>query len=150
MTNTPMHSASPAAQLVTEMRAKHSRHMRRSSAIGIEKVLGDLGEVWVECRKSDWDGHGALRVSSDAMNYARKLLESLPLGFPHPSVGAEPDGQITLEWHCSPHRTLSISVSPCADLHYAALIGPARVCGTEPFFEDFPQTLFDLIGRIYH
>ena len=43
-------------------------------------------------------------------------LEVLPDGLPMPSPGAEPDGQLTLEWHKSAYQTLSVSVTADGDL----------------------------------
>jgi hypothetical protein len=78
-----------------------------------------------------------------------QLLESLPLGFPAPSIGAEPDGQLTLEWHRSPRRTLSVSVDGDGNLHYAALLGPNRAYGTEAFFGEFPDAIRQLVWKVY-
>ena len=65
-----------------------------------------------------------------------------------PSIGAEPDGQITVEWYRSPQRTLSVSISPDGELHYAALLGSAKTCGTEPFTGAVPNVVADLIHRV--
>lgn len=140
---------SDAAEYVSKQAAKYNRHLQKSSAFGIESILQEeLADVWEECREPDWDGYNALPVTQDALRNTYALLESLPLGFPRPSVGAEPDGHFTLEWHHSPSRTLSVSISPDAELNYAALLGLARVCGSEPFFGEIPQTISDLIRRV--
>ena len=109
----------------------------------------ELATVWEECRQSNWDGYQALAVSQDTLRYAYLFLELLPLGYPKPSVGAEPDGQLTLEWHRSPRQTLSVSVSPEGNLYYAGLFGANRVYGTEAFFGDVPQSILTLIRRVY-
>jgi len=141
---------SEPAGFIAEQDALCSRHLRESSAFGIESVLRkELADIWLDCRKPDWDGYEAIPVSWDSFSCAYDLLNSLSLGFPRPSIGAEPDGQITLEWYRSPHRTLSVSVSPDAELHYAALLGPARTCGTEPFFGVIPAIISDLVRRVY-
>ena len=64
-----------------------------------------------------------------------------------PSVGAEPDGQITFEWYQSQRRILSVSVSQEGDLHYAALLGYSRRYGTEPFFGEIPADILKLVHR---
>ncbi|MFH0937823.1 MAG: hypothetical protein V1899_00835 [Planctomycetota bacterium] len=79
------------------------------------------------------------------------LTVSTLLSFGHvpmPSVGAEPDGHVTLEWHHSSRRTLSVSVSPDGELHYAALFGASKVYGTEPFFGNVPKSILDLISQV--
>jgi hypothetical protein len=56
---------------------------------------------------------------------------------------------LTLEWHSSPRRTLSVSITPEGDLHYAALLGPRKKAyGTEPFFDEVPKAILDLIGQV--
>jgi hypothetical protein len=107
-----------------------------------------LAEVYETCRSADWDGHGAAAIAHAAYLNAYRLLEVMPDGLPLPSPGAEPDGQITLEWHRSPHQTLSLSVTADGDLHYAALLGPSRAFGTEPFLGQLPEQIFNLINRV--
>jgi hypothetical protein len=69
---------------------------------GLESVLREeLATVWEECRNDNWDGHHAIAVSQDALRNAYTFLESLPIGHPAPSIGAEPDGHLTLEWYRS-------------------------------------------------
>lgn len=111
-------------------------------------VTDELSRVAHECGIANWDGYGATPVAQQTYVQARSFLDALPLGMPVPSVGAEPDGHITLEWYRSPRRLLSISVSPEGDLHYAALIGPARAYGTEPFLGEPPPPILDLIHRV--
>lgn len=126
------------------------RRLQDSNVFGLESVVRhELGSVWDECRNPNWDGYGALPVSQDALRNAYCLLESLPLGFPAPSIGAEPDGQITLEWHRSTRRTLSISVSAEDELHFAGLFGPSREYGTLPFFGEVPRRMLELIEQVY-
>ena len=150
MTATQTHGESSAAQFVQEQIARHHRSLQESSALGTEHLIREeLAEVWEECSESDWDAYNALPVTWDTYENARRLLLALPLGTPLPSLGAEPDGHITLEWHRAPRRTLSVSITPDELLHYAALLGPGRTCGTEPFFGEVPQRILDLIRDVY-
>jgi hypothetical protein len=41
-----------------------------------------------------------------------------------------------------------VSISPDGDLHYAALVGVERICGTETFRARMPEVSADLIARI--
>ena len=142
--------SSDAARFIDETTQEGRRHLHESNAFGIEShVRDELATVWEECREPNWDGYQAVAVSQDTLRNAYLFLESLPLGFPHPSIGAEPDGHMTLEWHRSVRRTLSISVDPDGDLHFAALFGPNRVYGTEAFFGEVPEDVLNLIRRIY-
>ena len=141
---------SPAAQFVQRELTRHNSFLHKSAALGIEQVLREeLAEVWEECSQPDWDAYDAFPVSWDSLVNAKRLLLALRLGTELPSIGAIPSGHVTLEWHHSRRRTLTVSVTPEGDLQYAALLGPGRVCGTEPFFGEAPQVILDLIGRVY-
>ena len=145
-----MIATSTEAKYVRDQIDEHNRFLHESAAIGMEKVIREqLADVWEECHDPNWDGYNALPVIWDTYNNAERFLLGLPLGIPGPSIGSEPDGHITLEWHRSLRRTLSVSISPDDQLHYAALLGPARTCGTEPFFGEVPDSILDLIGRVY-
>jgi len=108
----------------------------------------ELLKTFEECREPNWDGYGAQSVREETYDLAHQFLAALPLSTSVPSIGAEPDGQITVEWYRSPQRTLSVSISPDGELHYAALLGTERICGTETFRARMPQVLSDLIARI--
>jgi hypothetical protein len=113
-----------------------------------QDVFEELLKTFEECRQPNWDGYGAQSVREETYDLAHQFLAALPLSTPVPSIGAEPDGQITVEWYRSPQRTLSVSISPNGDLHYAALLGAERICGTETFRARMPQVLRDLIALI--
>ncbi len=126
------------------------RQLQESRVLGLrgKGAFDDLNHVYADCLEPNWDGYGAMPVSETTYRLAYQFLEALPLGTPLPSLGAEPDGHLTLEWHRSPRWTLSISVSPEGDLHYAALLGTRKAYGTEPFFGDTPRTIMDLIQQV--
>lgn len=112
------------------------------------EALADLVAIRKECSRPDWDGYGAKAILNGTVWSAYRFLEALPPGFPAPSVGAESDGDITLEWHRSPRRTISVSVSSDDTLHYSALLGPNKQYGTEIFFGEAPRTILDLARRV--
>ena len=114
----------------------------------LKKALPALIELRNSVSEANWDGYGAVPVRAEAFARAYAFLEVLPNHLPVPTIGAEPDGHITFEWYASPHRLLSVSVSPAGDLHYAALIGPNRAHGTEVFYDRIPDSLIDLVRRV--
>ena len=142
-------SSATAEFLATELEAKR-RRLRSSYVLGsgMREAAEELRRLALECSSSNWDGYRAAPVTLNTISQSRLFVDSLPPGVPAPSVGAEPDGHVTFEWHRSPWRTLSVSVSPEGDLHYAALMGLARAYGTEPFLGELPKPLLDLIRRV--
>jgi len=139
---------SPAAHFL-EATARQTRINSRR-IFNLDSPLRDeLGEISNLCRVANWDGHGALAVSQDTLMAVYCLLESFPIGYPPPSIGAEPDGQITLEWYKSPRKTLSVSVDSNGYLHYAALSGPNKLFGSMAFYNEMPQPLLRLISEVF-
>jgi hypothetical protein len=134
---------------VMDKAARGTRQAFRGLVLGHQAVFDELGQVWEECRHANWDGYQALPVSQDTLRNTYCVIESLPLGFPAPTVGAEPTGALTLEWYQSPRRTLSISVTEQGDLFYAALFGPNRIHGREVFFGEVPRIILELVRRVY-
>jgi hypothetical protein len=103
-----------------------------------------------ECSIPNWDGCGAVPITEPTVSMVSSFLAALPVGTPSPSIGAEPDGDVTLEWYSSTQRTLSVSVTAGGELHYAALFGPSKAYGTEQFSGDVPQVILNLIRRVDH
>jgi hypothetical protein len=124
------------------------RYLSKSNTLGGD-AMDELGSVWKDCSVTDWDGYGAIAVTQDSLRNAYLVLESLPPGFPVPSVGAEPDGALTLEWYRSPRRTVSVSIDETCDLHYAALLGPNQQFGTEFFCGELPHRIAVLVGEVF-
>lgn len=141
--------SSGAAQYVGKQIAEGRAQLRKSNSFGasIETAAEELHVLAEECGYIGWDGYGAAPVGQETIRQAEHFLNALPLGMSAPSVGAEPDGQITFEWYQSPRRILSVSVSPEGDLHYAALLGYKKSYGTEPFFGEIPSDILNLVRR---
>ena len=114
----------------------------------VRAVFEELSQVFDACGDSNWDGYGAQAVREETYHLAHQVLAALPLSTPLPSIGAEPDGHITVEWYRSPQRTLSVSISSDGELHFAALLGSAKTYGTEPFTGAMPKIVADLIHRV--
>jgi hypothetical protein len=154
MDNTPAFISTPGTSIealyVTRQVNGGRQRLQEPYSLGLRSkgVFDQLDEVAEECGSPNWDGYHAAPVTLDAFRQAYLFLEALPLGTPPPSVGAEPDGHVTVEWHDSRGRTLSVSVSADGQLHYAAVIGSNKAYGTEVFFGEVPATILHLIGRV--
>ncbi len=144
----PSRAQSTTAQYISQQTDNSLNHLHNTVVFGTSKTFEELRMTYEECRTENWDGYGALSVSKEAYLLAEQFLKSLPLGTKAPSMGAEPDGHLTLEWYQSPRRTLSLSVSPDGTLHYAALFGSSRVYGSEPFVGKVPENIMALIKRV--
>lgn len=116
--------------------------------LGAKGTFQQLEEVFDECSFEGWDGENARPISEEVQRRAMEFLESLPFGIEAPEVGAEPDGDITLEWYRSPQWILSISISARRELNYAALFGASRHYGSIPFYGKAPNIILTLINQI--
>lgn len=113
------------------------------------RVLGELCETFEECEAANWDGEGAPAVTKETYLCAYRFLEALPSHIESPTVSADTDGHMTLEWYRSPRRTISVSISPDGELHYAALIDSRKYHATEPFESgNVPEILLSLVRRV--
>jgi hypothetical protein len=148
MTEAPRQGFSDAASVLAQARHENYEHLVRSATFSKQDAYDELGEVWEDCRHANWDGSGAMPVEQDTLGYAYRFIEALPLGYPLPSVGVEPDGHLTLEWYRNPRWTLSVSVSPEGTLYYAALFGSEDPRGSCSFFDEIPETLLFLLRRV--
>jgi len=128
--------------------ARTPRDEIRQSTLGHREALDELWEIWNQCKVANWDGYDAFAVEQETYSRAYALIDSLPLNFPRPSIGAEPDGHLTLEWYKSPTRTLSVSVDPEGFLHYAGLFGPSQRHGKLVFFSTAPDELIRLVQDV--
>jgi hypothetical protein len=142
--------ASDAARFVAAQAQQGRLRLQSSYTFGLESrsIFDELCAAAEAAREPGWDGYGAEPVSRETYLQAYRFAESLPLGTQPPTVTTEPDGHIAFEWYVSPHRTLSVSVSPEGDLHYSALLGPNKAYGTEVFLGELPRTILGLICRV--
>lgn len=144
----PSRAQSTTAQYITQQTDESLQRLHNTIFFGINNVFEELRMTYEEVQTKNWDGYGALPVNKETYLYAEQFLKALPLGTRSPSVGAEPDGHLTLEWYQSPRRTLSLSVSSDGTLHYAALFGGSRSYGSEPFAGKVPENIMTLIRRV--
>src|SRR3972149_115576 len=83
-------------------------------------ICDELNQVFTECQEKGWDGYQAKPISIRSYLNADRFLKALVPMIEAPSIGAEPDGQITVEWYRNPQWLLSISFDPESKIHYAA------------------------------
>lgn len=139
---------SPAADYIKKINQNNSQHFSQSVTLGKQSAYTELTKLWDECKTPDWDGYDAFAVQEVTFNNALAVINALPLDWPLPSFGAEPDGHITLEWYDHPRWILSVSVSPEGYLYYAALFEDSSTKGTEFFLGNIPTTILNLIKQV--
>lgn len=149
MTTTMSRGNTTTAEYLDNANQTKGRYFHESIAFGKSPAHSELYTILQACKAPNWDGYNALPVQGKTFQNAYIFIEALPLGYPLPSIGAEPDGHITLEWYHQPRWTLSVSISPEGILYYAALFGNSDVRGSDPFFGEIPKSILALIQRVH-
>jgi hypothetical protein len=143
--------ASEVAEYVAHLAGDQRNLMREPFSYGMrrDQARGELVEVYREHSIPKWDGADATPVTDETCRAAFRFLEALPADAPEPSIGVEPDGDITFEWYRNVWRTLSVSINESHDLHFAALLGSRKYHGYEPFFGEVPPVIRELVREVY-
>ena len=138
------------ARFIDEAAHEGLRQFHRADSLddGRRAVQAAIRDQLRACGRPGWDGYRAEPVRPETGEYAHQFIDALPYGLPMPTVGAETDGHLTVEWYRTPSRVLSVSISPERELHYAALLGTARRNGTEPFLGAVPEDVLELVRRV--
>lgn len=139
---------SDAAKAIEAERVSARRHMNQLATFSIDPAIRELLSIWTNCRTPNWDGYGASPVTEKTVQNAVTFLEALPLGWPLPSIGSEPDGHITLEWYQNPTQLLSVSIDEKSSLYYAAILGNEDPRGTCRFDGKIPETILYWVRRV--
>jgi len=113
-------------------------------------ALEELEAVYEECLEANWDGYGAMPISSETYSEARKLLRMIPSSLPRPDISAEPDGEITFEWYKEKYSVFVISVGGNNLITYAGLFGKSnKIHGTEYFADELSEIIRHCIRRLF-
>lgn len=139
---------SATAAYIDQLNQDNQQYFAQTAALSTQPVIDELLTIWEECRTPNWDGYDAYPVKEETLNYAYAFIQALPLGFPLPSLSAEPDGHLAFDWFHDPHWTISVSISPEGILYYAALLGNSDPRGSEPFLGEIPDRLLNLIKEV--
>jgi len=129
-----------------------SAKFKSAESIGgsYKTTINELKSVYKECKADNWDGYNAVAISEDTYNEAEKFIDMLPLfSFKMPSVTAEPDGGIALEWYKDSRHLFVISFYGRNEIVYAGLFGGSKTHGVEYFNEQLPKAIVTNIRRIF-
>lgn len=140
---------SATAEYLAATQPSKNEYFDASASLSKRLALSELISVWNECNTPNWDGYNALPVNGVTAQNAYQFIRALSIGTPLPSVGAEPDGSIALEWYQHSRWILSVSVNSTRTIYYAALFGVEKASGSVPFLDDeIPATIVNLVQRV--
>jgi len=115
----------------------------------LDDALASLVDVYKECSRSDWDAYGAVAVSSDAYEEAKKIINLLPSSIQMPDIVAEPTGEIGFEWRRGRGQIFVFSVGGKHRINYAGIFGGNKIHGSEYFEETLPMAIIEHLRRLY-
>jgi len=141
----------PLAEQIGDSLKSLSACVRESQYINGARMRAEqeLQDQFLDCIQPDWDGHGALPVSSNSYESARQFLDALPQDICMPAFSAEPDGCLTAEWYKKPDVIVSISFPADGGIEYAAMFGKSMVRhGREPFSANVSGGLLEMIRKV--
>lgn len=149
MTNNMSAGVSDAARWLDKTFDSIVEHRRSSVTLSRHEAIERVFEAYRDADESWKLATGEAPVSEEVMETACRFLEALPLGVPSPTVTAEPDGHINLEWYTTPRRLVTVSIGPNSRLHWAVLIGSEDPRGSGQFVDRIPKTLLYFIERVH-
>lgn len=115
----------------------------------LDEMRDSLNEIFRECMRADWDGYGAVAISEDAYEEAKKIINLLPSSIPVPEILAEPTGDIGFEWHKGEGQVFAISVRGKNLIFFAGLNAGNKVHGSEYFEDTIPLVIRQYLRRLY-
>ncbi len=140
---------SEAAKLLEQTQRGIDSRCRYAVTLSRQQALDAVWEVWQATEEGWSTAEGEMALSQEVRDTAIRFVEALPLAFPQPSISAEPDGHINLEWYRNPRRVISVSVAPSDRLHWAALIGSESPRGSARFIDRIPESILRYIARVF-
>ena len=118
-----------------------------------DKITDELYDLHSECKDRNWDGYDADPVTEENINSAKGLaMAVIEAGLPMPEFGADPDGEVMLDWY-GPNRpnrsVISMSIGPSGQIAWAsALPDGSRVRGSTTFKGKLDDTIKQVIEKV--
>jgi hypothetical protein len=109
------------------------------------ETLAELDSLALETREPNWDGYNADGVMAETVALVREIIRLMPDDLALPSLSAEPDGHVSMEWIEGQHQRLSVSISPNGSLAYAAILDGEARHGTTALIGEIPEIVLRLI-----
>lgn len=106
-----------------------------------ERLLDELDSLTLEASRQGWDGYSAEPMSPEAYDYAKMFIKALPTTAPLPELNADPDGEVSLDWHFGHRRALTVSVGPTGRCTFAWVLGLRSNRGTDWIDDEIPASI---------
>ena len=96
-----------------------------------EALKQEISRLLEDCALENWDGEGALPVSTETVDIALKLVDFFPEYMGAPYISASPQGEVEFDWAGTESGMLTVGVCPTREVAFAALFNDSRVSGSQ-------------------
>jgi len=115
-----------------------------------DEAMSELERVFKECSHENWDGYGALAISSRVYSKARQFLKLVPSSIPKPEIVPESEDEIGFEWYLDQDASFVVSVKDSDKISFAGLFRKNReVWGVELFEDAIPQLVYENVRKLF-
>ncbi|MDE2796296.1 MAG: hypothetical protein OXL34_15875 [Gemmatimonadota bacterium] len=140
----PRYRSQPSYAKAMETDRQIAQLAHRSKGPGYWMARLDLIDLLAASRSME-DG----TVLPGTFARARRLLDTIPSGFPVPEIALDPDGEVAFDWIRSDRTMLSVSIGAEGNPSYAAGLADGTAYGFVRWGDTFPSALKDLLRRLY-
>lgn len=106
-----------------------------------EHLISELEDIASAASFRGWDGYDAAPIDPDACEFAMRFIRALPTTWPLPTLSADPDGEVSFDWHFGKRRVLSVSVGVAGKCAFAWVSGQRTSRGTDWIEHEIPATI---------
>jgi len=114
-----------------------------------DNLSSELNDLYEACSMPNWDGYGAKPAYQSIRKTVEKFLDALPANIADPKIGADPDGEISLDWCYSRNKMFTISIGRKNRIAYAIMDGNKRSNGIEYFETDIPSIINQHLTKFF-
>lgn len=111
-------------------------------------AMAELCKAYNEASAPNWDGDGAVAITSETFIAACRFLNSIPTSLKAPEISPSATGDMSFDWIRGPKRIVSVGVSGDGIIHFASIYGASRLSGSMPITGAFDAQLRGLIERL--
>jgi hypothetical protein len=105
-------------------------------------------ELMLETSEDNWDGYGAKPINKDALENAKAVILALPRNSPLPELGADADGDVTLDWMSAVRgRAVSVDINAIGDIAWAGMCDDEKDYGITSI-EEFNLRVLPWITKV--
>jgi hypothetical protein len=106
-----------------------------------EHLTSELEDLASEASCRGWDGYDAAAIDPDACEFAMRFIRALPTTGPMPTLNADPDGEVSFEWHFGKRKALSVSIGASGRCTFAWVSGQRSNRGTDWIEHEIPASI---------